>query len=700
MIFETNNFIIYDSYNEFIEQNDQEIQKLKIWFDESYTKLMTLNSKGKQVKLTKIHCKNFTDEPDKMILEIKENTKTKFKVNKVNKGIDQKLQDLHDSICKKFNINPRDEHTPIRLICLLSHLAFKNITLEEFEKSVHQDKSKYKSIDVDLENISISELEKISEEQTDINQETIDNNYTTFYNVTTFYDNVIELIKNKNYDDILSQLKELKENFNLVLTQFRQYNGKRETNDTIETETILCRCISKIALKIIQKYNININSVVEYCGGMGNLSRDFKNYLTKQNIQTDNIKFDIIEIVDEVAKLNETYNMINDLKFNVINAPYIISKNYNIGLLNPPYNEKLLITDKKDLNSKDKRVLNFVLESIESTDITISFFPCSKISAIDDITTKIKNKILNISSIPIIIKLGDKLFPGIGAGQIVVVILINKRILKPEDLEMETRIFDFDTNQFIKKRIRQNLTWINNGENEFNQLVENLFNDKNKFIVNKLKLSASEDWLKCDNIYNILKKIDVNSSQYNSENTSKIKDKFNKLLEKTVLEEIILKISEDKNFDIEQFDKIYNDYKNIIKHNIKKIKLVDYFKILTGKSHDINKICVKNGKYNFISCTKFNNGIVGKCNCFDFDASMENPIYTLSSAGSIGYLFKQTVPFCRRHQVLCFEMIKQISNEDLNLIFISTQINNSGFNFNNKLTKQRLENLEIYIYDD
>ena len=164
MIFETDNFIIYDSYNEFIEQNDQEIQKLKIWFDESYTKLMTLNSKGKQVKLIKIHCKNFIDEPDKMILEIKE--KSKLKINRYDKGIDQKLQDLHDSICKKFNINPRDEHTPIRLICLLSHLAFKNITLEEFEKSVHQCDSKYKSIDIDLENISIDELKKMTNEKT------------------------------------------------------------------------------------------------------------------------------------------------------------------------------------------------------------------------------------------------------------------------------------------------------------------------------------------------------------------------------------------------------------------------------------------------------------------------------------------------------------------------------------------------------
>ena len=693
MIYTCEEFTIFDNIDEATEMWDN-YKGLKIWLDPTKKKLMITNLKGKEVSLTKTQLKSY-DNPDVLLSKIKEHSgllKPKKSASKT-KTVNNDLQNIHNAICSRFNINPRDEHTPIRLICLLAHLAFENLTLDEFEKRVHtnyaEEHTKYTDeIDYDFNSSDSDEEPEQPEEQTQTKQpEPVLLNPKEFEE-THFYDDVIKLIRDKDYSDILKQLIGLKEDFNLLLTQFRIYNGKKETNDTIETEPILCEMISKITLKAIEQYNINVKSVVEYCGGMGNLSKNFMKYVSKD------VRFDVIEIIDEVARLNEAYNIANGIKMNVINANCIYTKGYNVGLLNPPYNEKILPTD-ENKNPADKKVLKFVYESIESTDITVAFFPYTKISTIDDLTTEFKTKILKTAVIPVLIKLGDKLFPGIGAGQIVVLVAINKRIFKNEIPEVKTRIFDFNTNNFIKKKIRGNLEWINKGEEEFNNMLEKLFSGNSKYHVNTLKLLNNIDWLKTDALQDTLRKI--GSSSENSEEDA-LKTKFNKLLEEEILNRFINDYVDTKTFDETAFNELHNEFNEVIKNDIVKVRLMDYFDYIKGKGRCVSKVVKDDGKYNFISASKFNNGITGKCDVMDFEVSEEKPLYTITVNGSIGFIFKQTTPFSISQDVRVLKMINNLPNEKMNLILISLQLNNAGFGFSNKLTKERLNEVEVYIY--
>ena len=131
-----------------------------------------------------------------------------------------------------------------------------------------------------------------------------------------------------------------------------------------------------------------------------------------------------------------------------------------------------------------------------------------------------------------------------------------------------------------------------------------------------------------------------------------------------------------------------------------RVRLMDYFEIVKGPQHDLNKFCKDGAKYNFITCSMFNNGVGGKCDKADFQASEKEPFYTIGLTGAgAGYIFKQIEPFSRMQRVACMKLSQKMPNEKFNLELISMQINASNNTYSTQIVNKTLENLEIYIYD-
>lgn len=698
MIFSNDNYVIFENIDEAIDKWDEFTQPLKVWVEDG--KLKIPNAQSKTISFTKTQAKKYFDESvlDDMMKEIKQNAGIGKKASA--KNVSSKLQTIHDSICNQYKINPRDEHLPIRLICLLTHLTFENLTLEEFEKRVHTrpestftpENDKF-CVGVGFASSSSSDDEE--SEEIEYEEEHFILPVENFY-YTNFYDKAINLIRNTDYSNIVEQLKEIKTDINLLLTQFRQYNGKKETNDTIETEEILCNMISQIALKTVEHYGVNVTSVVEYCGGMGNLSRNFAKYINKDASTDSNVRFDIIEKIDEVAFLNQAYNVANNLNFNVIRDNCISSNDYKVGLLNPPYNEKLLASD-NDVKLQDKKVLKFVLDTIDATDICVSFFPCNKISTVDDVTNELKARILDKSIIPFCIKLGDKLFPGIGAGQIVIMVAVNKRILTNTE-PIKTKIYEFDTNRFIKKKIRGNLTFVKNGKNEFENLINDLFKDSSKYLINEHELKPNNDWLEFNGFDKMIKSLNVNDNTENLTDEN-LKQQFDKILESIIAEDVLNNYVNSGHFDQTEFDNIKKEFNELKQHELKKIRLLDYFERINAQQHNQQEILNINGEYNVISCSKENNGIFGKCDTADFNVSVERPLYTISTRGSCGFLFKQVVPFSVLNSVFVLKSLLRLPNEHFNLKLISKQLNTIFDSYTSYITVDKLNDIEVYIYN-
>ena len=112
---------------------------------------------------------------------------------------------------------------------------------------------------------------------------------------------------------------------------------------------------------------------------------------------------------------------------------------------------------------------------------------------------------------------------------------------------------------------------------------------------------------------------------------------------------------------------------------------------MSGPSHFTRD--AKGGDYPLIGASKYNNGIVGYMETYDFDEGY----YTLANTGNgaSGYIFKQNQKFSKCATVYVLRKIKDI--DDKLLEFISMQLN-IIYNFTNKLTTEKYKSIKIYIY--
>ena len=88
-----------------------------------------------------------------------------------------------------------------------------------------------------------------------------------------------------------------------------------------------------------------------------------------------------------------------------------------------------------------------------------------------------------------------------------------------------------------------------------------------------------------------------------------------------------------------------------------------------------------------------------KHNTFSFECNEFNPLYTITKNGSVGVLFKQTSNFITTCDVITLKKINcNIKfNETINLSLITLQLTKI-FNWQNKLTNQKFNDIEVYIY--
>ena len=117
--------------------------------------------------------------------------------------------------------------------------------------------------------------------------------------------------------------------------------------------------------------------------------------------------------------------------------------------------------------------------------------------------------------------------------------------------------------------------------------------------------------------------------------------------------------------------------------------MADYFEIVSGPSHFTRD--AKGGDYPLIGASKYNNGIVGYMETYDFDEGY----YTLSKNGNCGFIYRQEQKFNRTADVIIIRKIKPLNDDLLN--FISLQLN-MMFSWVNKITTEKYKTIEIYIY--
>jgi len=122
----------------------------------------------------------------------------------------------------------------------------------------------------------------------------------------------------------------------------------------------------------------------------------------------------------------------------------------------------------------------------------------------------------------------------------------------------------------------------------------------------------------------------------------------------------------------------------------RKMKLMDCFEVVRGPSHTI-KDAKEVGQYPLIGSSKYNNDNIKYLNTYDY----ENGLYTLAKNGSIGYIFKQNIPFNITTDIVV--LIKILNIDDINLYFISLQLN-IKFSWANKLSLEKFNDIELYIY--
>jgi hypothetical protein len=138
-----------------------------------------------------------------------------------------------------------------------------------------------------------------------------------------------------------------------------------------------------------------------------------------------------------------------------------------------------------------------------------------------------------------------------------------------------------------------------------------------------------------------------------------------------------------------------NDFK-FDDNNFIKVKLSDIFEIIKGQTIKISDC--KQGQYNVIGSSSSNNGIVSSNDTYIFECSEQNPLYTLSKNGSVGYIFKQTNNFITTQDIMVLKKIDNTLNDLLNLPLITIQLNKM-FSWSNKITNKNFKGIEIYIYN-
>lgn len=119
---------------------------------------------------------------------------------------------------------------------------------------------------------------------------------------------------------------------------------------------------------------------------------------------------------------------------------------------------------------------------------------------------------------------------------------------------------------------------------------------------------------------------------------------------------------------------------------------MDYFELVKFKPTKINDS--KKGKYPLYGSSKENEP-VKLINNYNIDTNGENWIQ-LNKNGSVGYCFIRNGKFSMTQDIYLLKPKNDINLEE-NVELLTLQISNMGFDFGNKINRERLNDIYVYI---
>ena len=677
MIYSCEEFTIFDDIDEATKMWDTCESPLKIWFDSTKKKLMTTGSTGKTVSLTKTQLKAY-DNPDVLLSKIKEHAGLlkSTRTTKTSTSSTSFTKQLHNDIVKVFALDPANRIMKLNLVSLLMKYIINDF---KFDGSEEQFKTLSQTIIYENPNIYLGR---------------------TFDNV-----NVKDFLK------IWNTLKDNKQNFRTIFDEIFKYGQKAAFKNSEWTPDIIADLMVRGLNKISEDYKPVNNPVRVYepCAGMCNLTRAFK------NIHKEPLDCHAYEIDQDVYLMSFVNDIVEKTSIKIYNKSARHGHYpFDFGLQNPPFTEKL---------NENNCVLKLVMENAISCNYSVNIFPENILTKSSDKTICYFERMLTVCDIPAIIRLGDNVFHNnnkkVGTGNVLIMFTKLKKFRKFDDdnefideylkfdedddepeledgeikipittTKFKTRISNIDIGKYIVKKIRGDYYITDEGKTVVNNLIDNLT------AVEETCLDTSDikDWFK-----DTKTAIDILREKYNIPDNVSEAD----VLKYSVLRESYLKYL-DSIMGIGNDDSYLKKVKLLEKvkpEHFVKVRLMDYFDFVKGKSSHSCDVSDSNGIYDVIGCKAFNNGVACKSLNYTFEASKEKPLYTIAGNGSVGYMFKHINPISILDHVHLMKNIQKLPNEKFNLELISLQLNNSGFGFTNLLTKNKLGDIEIYIYD-
>lgn len=511
----------------------------------------------------------------------------------------------------------------------------------------------------------------------------------------------------KNLSELYSDLLDYSGDFKVLYDEVFKYGEKREFKNSEFTPDYTSEFLSSVLKILLKRDSVNPNDLVIYepCGGLCSLINGFLKGIPKKI----NMTLISTESVAEIAILSDAVNNLNGTRrFEIIhdvfdeNTADSFDKAITITMLNPPFSK----TTKGATGELQQAtpVLKFIRDAAMAGKYSFSIFPENILTKSTDTSRVYLKELVQNCEIPIILRLGDSVFHNgsetVGTGEIVALYTI-KRDEPVETDSFTSRVYNLDIDSCAKIQIRKGRFLTESGKEKIAEILDEITNDlithENEDYSEEIEFNIDgvRNWFKSD-----VSPSDIIRKSLNlPDNLSDIQVLKYKLCSDKMIEQIESRTNVSYDDLSKGIDFDFTHVWNLDETKFVKIRLMDYFEKINGPSRTLNEFSVENGEFNFVSRTNKNNGVCHKCNEADYEASKENPLYTLSANGSAGYLFKQIAPFSKICHVFVLQRIQKLPFEKFNLDLISNQLNALHFKYSAAITEKELDDIEVLIYN-
>lgn len=507
-----------------------------------------------------------------------------------------------------------------------------------------------------------------------------------FPDMKKFVDDTINMCKKVMPGHLLKLFRQLYklsnriENFNaLLFDEFYSFISKTKQKNSEWTPETIC----KIFALLSKSYEIK--TLFDPCIGANRLPH----YLSKlRKINPVVTGFDIVPVLTVMSYIDLIKQDIENgidiskagLKHKIMCKDMFTHETeelFDLCVCNPPYT--------KEVSKHD--ALEFVVKSMTMSKHGIFIFPSNQIRG--NIALKVQKELLKVAVIDRVITLGSKVFNGIGAGDICIMVCTNKSLSD----NTETVVQNIDYYKYINRVPHSDGDVFKpETEKEFIKIIAKKINAE------IIDATETFNWCGQTDLFKLVR---------SGEKIYQGKDSDIEILKYFTDEEIL------QNFKNSKHDLSFENIKQKILETeqqrkflkcldvskFEKIRLMSVFNLVKGKSIKTEE-SNENGKYPYVAAAKINNGIKGYTDFYNFEASEEKPLYTLCTAGdgASGYIFKQKCNFTKAAGIYVLKPL--FKSNDINTDILTTQLTNMGFGFSNKINETTLKDIEVYIYRD